>query len=72
MKVRYAVDALLHIAAIHSYIHERNPIAAVRIVERIRTAARQLGDNPRTGRTGALAGTREWVVTDYRILSFMN
>ena len=29
MKVRYTIDALLHIAAIHTYINERNPVARV-------------------------------------------
>ena len=29
MRVCYTIDALLHIAAIHSYINERNPVAVV-------------------------------------------
>ena len=43
MKVRYSIDALLHIAAIHTYINERNPVAATRVIVRIRIAAEQLG-----------------------------
>jgi plasmid stabilization system protein ParE len=62
MKVRYTIDALLHIASIHTYINERNPIAAVRVVARIRAAAEQLGEFPRIGHAGAATGTREWVV----------
>lgn len=62
MTVRYTIDALLHIAAIHSYINERNPVAASRVVARIRSAAEQLGDSPLIGHAGAAAGTREWVV----------
>ena len=62
MKVRYTIDALLHIAAIHSYINERNPVAASRVVARIRSAAEQLGGTPQIGHSGAATGTREWVV----------
>jgi toxin ParE1/3/4 len=63
MKVRYTIDALLHIAAIHAYIDERNPVAATRVVARIRLAANRLGELPRIGHAGAVAGTREWAVT---------
>jgi plasmid stabilization system protein ParE len=62
MKVRYTIDSLLHIAAIHSYINERNPVAASRVVARIRTAAEHLGGSPQIGHAGAATGTREWVV----------
>jgi plasmid stabilization system protein ParE len=63
MKVRYTIDALLHIAAIHAYIGERNPTAATRVAARIRAAAERLGDHPEAGHRGAAPGTREWVVT---------
>jgi toxin ParE1/3/4 len=63
LKVRYTIDALLHIGAIHSYIEERNPVAATRVIARVRTAAEQLGEHPRIGHAGALPGTLEWVVT---------
>jgi toxin ParE1/3/4 len=62
MKVRYSIDALLHIAAIHSYINEHNPAAASRVITRIRAAAEHLGEAPRLGHDGSAAGTREWVV----------
>lgn len=62
MKVRYTIDVLLHIAAIHSYISERNPVAATRVIARIRAAAELLGHSPQIGHPGAAAGTREWVV----------
>jgi plasmid stabilization system protein ParE len=62
MKVRYTVDALLHIAAIHAYINERNPMAATRVIARIHAAAERLGENLRMGHAGAAPGTREWVV----------
>ena len=63
MKVRYTIDAFLHIAAIQSYINERNPVAAIRVVARIRSSAEQLGELPLIGHEGSAAGTREWVVT---------
>jgi toxin ParE1/3/4 len=63
MRVRYTVDALLHIVAIHSYINERNPVAAKRVVARIQNAADLLGESPGIGHVGAAPGTREWVVT---------
>jgi len=63
VKVRYALDAVAHIAAIHAYIAVRNRDAATRVIGRIRTAAERLGDHPKIGRAGALAGTLEWVVS---------
>lgn len=63
LKVRYAIDALLHIGAIHAYIDKRNPVAASRVMARVRAAAEQLGEQPRIGHTGTAAGTLEWVVT---------
>ena len=54
MKVRYTIDALLHIGAIHTYINERNPVAATRVVARVRAAADRLGEHPRIGHVGAV------------------
>ena len=62
MKVRYTIDALLHIAAIHTYINERNPVAATRVIGRIHSATELLGESPHIGHAGTEAGTREWVV----------
>jgi toxin ParE1/3/4 len=62
MKVRYTVDAILQIAAIHSYINERNPVAATRVIARIKNAAERLGEHPYIGHVGAAPETREWVV----------
>jgi plasmid stabilization system protein ParE len=63
LKVRYTIDALLHIGAIHTFINERNPVAATRVIARVRAAAEQLGEHPRIGHAGAVDGTLEWVVT---------
>jgi plasmid stabilization system protein ParE len=69
MKVRYTIDALIHIAAIHSYINERNPVAASRVIARIRAAAEQLSQTPKIGHTRAAFGTRE-SSSDFRMSSF--
>jgi plasmid stabilization system protein ParE len=63
MKVRFSLEAQLHISAIFNYINERNPLAARRVVARIRQAAERLGDFPYMGRVGLAPGTREWVVS---------
>jgi addiction module RelE/StbE family toxin len=63
MKLRFTSEAQLHIAVIFNYINERNPVAAQRVVRRIREAAARLGDLPYIGRVGLVPGTREWVVT---------
>jgi plasmid stabilization system protein ParE len=63
MKVRFALEAQAHIAAIPAYINERSPLAAGRVVGRIRAASERLGEMPYIGRTGAAPETREWVVT---------
>jgi plasmid stabilization system protein ParE len=44
VKVRYTLEAIGHMDTIHSYIEARNPEAARRVIERIRTAAEQLGE----------------------------
>jgi toxin ParE1/3/4 len=62
MKVGYSLEALIHIAAIHAYIDHRSAVAATRVVARIRQAAEDLGRFPERGRSGAVDGTREWVV----------
>jgi toxin ParE1/3/4 len=62
VKLRYSLSAHAHLLGIHAYINERNPVAASRVIARIRGAAEQLPDQPEMGRTGVVAGTREWVV----------
>jgi plasmid stabilization system protein ParE len=62
LKVRYTIDALLHVGAIHAFIHERNPVAATRVIARVRAAAERLGEHPRIGHAGTAPGTYEWVV----------
>jgi toxin ParE1/3/4 len=62
MKLRYTADARRHIAAIFSYINDRNPAAATQIISRIRLAAERLAEFPRIGHAGRVPGTHEWVV----------
>ena len=44
VKLRFTAEAREHIAAIYSYIQDRNPVAATQVVARIRLAAEQLAD----------------------------
>jgi toxin ParE1/3/4 len=62
VKLRFTAEALEHIAAIYSYIRDRNPIAATQVVARIRSVAQQLAEFPRMGHVGRVPGTHEWVV----------
>jgi plasmid stabilization system protein ParE len=62
MRLRYSVEALAHISAIHDYIAEHNPYAAAQVVRRIRAAAERLKEFPHIGHIGLVAGTMEWTV----------
>jgi toxin ParE1/3/4 len=62
MKVRYGHRAQAHLFNINTYLSSRNPIAARRVMARIRDTAENLASNPEMGRRGAVAGTREMVV----------
>ena len=62
MRLRYTLEALDQIAAIHRYIHDRNPEAAARVVSRIRAAAERLESFPRIGHVGVAPGSYEWSV----------
>ena len=62
MRLRFTSEAREHIAAIHSYIRDRNPVAATQVAARIRMAAEQLTEFPRMGRVGRVPDTHEWVV----------
>ena len=62
VRLRFTAEARQHIAAIFSYIGDRNPVAATQVVARIRAAAEQLAEFPRMGHVGRVPGTHEWVV----------
>lgn len=62
VRLRYTAQAREHIAAIYSYIRDRNPAAATQVVARVRLAAERLAEFPRMGHAGRVADTYEWVV----------
>ena len=62
VSLRFTAEAREHIAAIFSYIRDRNPTAATQVAARIRLAAERLAEFPRMGHAGRVAGTYEWVV----------
>jgi plasmid stabilization system protein ParE len=62
MKARFTIEALRHIAAIHSYIETRSPIAAAHIEARIFADADRLADFPYIGHVGVVPRTYEWIV----------
>jgi plasmid stabilization system protein ParE len=62
MKVRFTLEALDHIHAIHFYIAGRSPRAARHIVELIYEECDRLSEFPHMGHVGAPAGSCEWLV----------
>jgi toxin ParE1/3/4 len=62
MKVRFTLEALNHINAIHFYIEGRSPQAAIHIVKRIYADCERLAEFPQIGHVGMVSGTYEWTV----------
>jgi toxin ParE1/3/4 len=62
MKVRFTLEALDHINAIHFYISGRSPRAATHIIERIYADCERLAEFPRIGHDGMASGTYEWTM----------
>jgi len=63
VRVRWTRPAVQQLAAIGSYIAERDPKAAERVEARLREAVELLARFPAAGRPGRIAGTRELVVS---------
>ena len=63
--LRFSTRARTQLLAIHEYINEQNPSAAVRVGASIRAAAEVLRYFPYSGRPGRATDTREWVVRRY-------
>jgi toxin ParE1/3/4 len=63
MRVAYTPRAARDLRRLRSYIADYNPPAAARMVETIRERIDLLVQQPRLGRPGRLAGTRELVIT---------
>jgi toxin ParE1/3/4 len=49
VRLRFTAEAREHIAAIFSYLGDRNPVAAMQVVGRIRLATERLTEFPRMG-----------------------
>jgi toxin ParE1/3/4 len=62
MKLRYKARALGHVKAIHDYIVQNDPAAALRVVRRIEYSINRLAILPFSGRPGVVPGTRILVV----------
>ena len=59
MPVVFSPEALADLAAIRSYIGDRNPAAASRVAVALVAACDRLEHLPERGRPGLVAGTRE-------------
>jgi toxin ParE1/3/4 len=62
MKLRFTLEALDHIVAIHFYIEAKNARAAAHIADRIFTDCDRLSEFPEIGYVGTVPGTFEWTV----------
>lgn len=64
MKVRWTVPAAEQLEQAHNYVADRNADAAEEIAQRVIDIAEMLGKHPGAGRSGRIAGTREFSVPD--------
>lgn len=65
MTLLWSPEALQDLKDIRAYISQDNPTAAKTVVARIVTLVReQLPTNPKIGRLGRVAGTRELVISN--------
>jgi toxin ParE1/3/4 len=62
MRVLWLMHARLDLIEIGEYLQSENPDAASRIMRRIQSTSRALGQFPYAGRKGRVEGTRELVV----------
>jgi toxin ParE1/3/4 len=62
MRVRWTRSSLRTLDEIAEYIAQDRPMAARRLVERIREAVEDLASQPSLGRQGRVPGTRELIV----------
>lgn len=63
MRVRWTRRALREQDEAFEWIVGENPVAARDVIDRTHAATRLLSDNPRLGRKGRIAGTRELVIS---------
>jgi toxin ParE1/3/4 len=64
MKVRWTVPAAEQLDQAHDYIAESNPGAAEEVAHHVIDTTEMLGRHPGAGRSGRVAGTREFSVPD--------
>ncbi len=62
MRVKWTRKALANLDSAVEYIAADKPVAAAGVARKIVNAAENLADQPRMGRPGRVAGTRELVV----------
>jgi toxin ParE1/3/4 len=65
MDVFWLEAAVADLNEIVDYIAARHPIAAPKVAAALHAAALRLGDHPRMGRNGRVAGTRELVLSRF-------
>lgn len=63
MRVLRATSAKADLDSITDYFGQRNPVAALAMLDRIATAQALLETHPLIGHPGRISGTRELVVT---------
>ena len=59
MKLRWTRPALADLAALSAYIAREDPLAARRMVSRIRDVVQRLAEYPQMGKSGRVPETRE-------------
>ncbi len=65
VKLRFTQRALLDLQRLREFIAKKNPPAARRTIEALRTSIRHLSDHPAIGtQLGAPGGLRQWVSGD--------
>lgn len=62
LKLRWTRPALADLIEAQEQISKENPQAAGEVAQRVWDSAANLVSNPKIGRAGHVAGTREWVV----------
>jgi toxin ParE1/3/4 len=67
MIARWTPTSLRDLDALHSYISEDNPTAALDVVETLLNGIAALKRNPQMGRIERVAGSRELVIAPYVI-----
>lgn len=64
MNVKWTVPAAEQLEQAYDYIAESNPRAAEEVAQHVIDATEVLGKHPAAGRTGRVAGTREFCVPE--------